>query len=161
MHQSRMIRETFEKGQGVFRLAPLFVPRRFNQAGRRLRLHPDDYFAVGTQRGSIKERWFSSVTPAINGPLAPAEEGLSWVAPTERLEDKFLFRDAVKELGAELIGPELKEKYGTWPMYSKFFDYEAPLFHHLHLNVSAAGLIGRIGKPEAYYFPPQLNNHLG
>jgi hypothetical protein len=93
--------------------------------------------------------------------LAPAEEGLSWVAPTERLEDKFLFRDAVKELGAELIGPELKEKYGTWPMYSKFFDYEAPLFHHLHLNDSAAGLIGRIGKPEAYYFPPQLNNHLG
>jgi hypothetical protein len=46
-------------------------------------------------------------------------------------------------------------------MYSKFFDYEAPLFHHLHLTDDAAGKVGRIGKPEAYYFPPQLNNHLG
>ena len=46
-------------------------------------------------------------------------------------------------------------------MYSKFFDYQAPLFHHLHLDDDAAGRVGRIGKPEAYYFPPQLNNHLG
>jgi hypothetical protein len=67
----------------------------------------------------------------------------------------------VDELGAGLIGAELKEKYGTWPMYSKFFDYEAPLFHHLHLTNEDAGRVGRMGKPEAYYFPPQLNNHPG
>ena len=30
---------------------PVFVPRRFGTAGRRLRLHPDDYFALGTARG--------------------------------------------------------------------------------------------------------------
>ena len=71
------IRETFEKGQGILRLVPNFVPRRFSQAGQRLRLHPDDYFALGTQRGSIKERWFSSVIAAMNGPLAPADEGMS------------------------------------------------------------------------------------
>lgn len=125
------------------------------------RLHPDDYYALGTRRGSIKERWFSSVIPAMNGPLAPPDEGMSYVAPDENGEHKFLFKDAVDEMGAELIGEELIARYGTWPMYSKFFDYEAPLFHHLHLTNEAAGRIGRAGKPEAYYFPPQLNNYLG
>jgi hypothetical protein len=70
-------------------------------------------------------------------------------------------RDAVAELGPEIIGEELMSRYGTWPMYSKFFDYEAPLFHHLHLSDEAAARVGRIGKPEAYYYPPQLNNHPG
>jgi hypothetical protein len=97
----------------------------------------------------------------MNGDLAPWDEGLSYVAPSEQIEDKFLFRDAVEELGAELIGSDLMQKYGTWPMYSKFFDYKLPLFHHLHLNDLAAGRVGRIGKPEAYYFPPQLNSYLG
>jgi hypothetical protein len=158
---STKIQETFEKGAGVLRLAPVFVPRRFSQAGRRLRLHPHDYYALGTQRGSIKERWFSSVIPAMNGPLAPADEGMSYVAPTDQIEDKFLFKDAVDELGSGLIGADLWDKYGTWPMYSKFFDFGAPLFHHLHLSDESANRVGRIGKPEAYYFPPQLNNHMG
>lgn len=161
MISPQAIRETFEKGQGIFRMAPVFVPRRFSQAGRRLRLHPDDYYALGTQRGSIKERWFSSVIPAMNGPLAPSDEGMSYIDPNGNHADQFLLKDAVDELGPALIGKELWEKYGTWPMYSKFFDYEAPLFHHLHLTDESAGRVGRIGKPEAYYFPTQLNNHLG
>jgi hypothetical protein len=161
MASTQAIRDTFERGQGIFRLTPVFVPRRFSQAGRRLRLHPDDYYALTTKRGSIKERWFSSVIPAMNGPLAPPDEGMSYVNPNGNPSDKFLFKDAVDELGEEMIGKELVVKYGTWPMYSKFFDYEAPLFHHLHLTDQAAGKVGRIGKPEAYYFPPQLNNHLG
>jgi hypothetical protein len=36
-----------------------------------------------------------------------------------------------------------------------------PLPHHLHHNDEQAALIGQLGKPEAYYFPPQLNNHGG
>ncbi|MEN8203669.1 MAG: hypothetical protein ABFS28_13820 [Bacteroidota bacterium] len=156
------IRETFEKGNGILNLIPVFVPRRFSKAGQRLRLHPNDYYALGTERGSIKERWFSSVIPAMNGELAPADEGMSYVLPANgKLEDKFLLRDAVELLGADIIGNELKEKYGTWPMYSKFFDYFDPLFHHLHLDFEAAARVGRLGKPEAYYFPPQLNNHPG
>ena len=31
---------------------------------------PDDYFTPGTHRGAIKERWFSSVICAMNGPAA-------------------------------------------------------------------------------------------
>lgn len=161
MTATQIIQDTFEKGGGVLRLAPNFVPRRNSDAGRRLRLHPDDYYALGMKRGSIKERWFSSVIVAMNGPLAPADEGLSYVAPSDNLADKFPFRDAVDELGAAIIGEELKRTYGTWPMYSKFFDYNPPLFFHLHLSDEKAALVGMKGKPEAYYFPPQLNNHPG
>ena len=158
---TQQIQETFEKGKGIFRLFPVFVPRRFSQSGQRLRLHPDDYYAYGTQRGSIKERWFSSVISAMNGPLAKPDEGMSYVAVSEDGQERFLLRDAVDMLGADIIGTELKQKYGTWPMYSKFFDYKQPLFHHLHLDDVAAGRVGRLGKPEAYYFPPQLNNYPG
>ena len=161
MTSAQFIHNTFEKGAGIFRLIPTFVPRRFSDAGRRLRLHPDDYYALGMQRGSIKERWFSSVIVAMNGPLAPADEGLSYVAASNSLADKFTLRDAILELGSGIIGPALYEKYGTFPMYSKFFDYNPPLFFHLHPDDEAAARVGRIGKPEAYYFPPQLNNHPG
>src|SRR5512139_3092305 len=102
MTQRSTIHETYERGQGILRLAPVFVPRRFSQAGMRLRLHPDDYYALGTQRGSIKERWFSSVIPAMNGPLAPADEGMGYISASDDPEDRFLLRDAVEELGADL-----------------------------------------------------------
>ncbi|RKX42397.1 MAG: hypothetical protein DRP64_09925, partial [Verrucomicrobia bacterium] len=72
-----LINETFEKAEGVFQLMPVFVPRLFGEAGRRLRLHPDDYYAMGMNRGSLKERWFSSVINCNNGPLAEEDEGLS------------------------------------------------------------------------------------
>ncbi len=156
------IEETFDKGKGILCLIPNFVPRRFSSAGRRLRLHPDDYYALGTKRGSIKERWFSSVIPAMNGELAPPDEGMSYVLPWNgKLAEKFLFKDAVSELKDKLVGSELMKKYGGWPMYSKFFDFLAPLFLHLHLSFEAAARVGRLGKPEAYYFPPQMNNYPG
>ena len=158
---SRQIYETYKKNEGIFRLIPIFVPRRFSTAGHRLRLHPHDYYALGTQRGSIKERWFSSVIPAINGELAPADEGMSYVIPDNNVAEKFLLKEAIEELGAAVIGEELQKKFGTWPMYSKFFDYEAPLFHHLHLSFEDANRVGALGKPEAYYYPPQLNNYPG
>ncbi len=155
------IQDVFQQGEGILRMIPNWVPRHFNQPGRRLRLHPDDYFALGLRRGAIKERWFSSIVSASNGPLAPPEEGLSYVAASDRIEDRILFKDVVEALGADLIGEQLQKTYGTWPMYSKFFDYQQALFHHLHPDDAAAANVGRVGKPEAYYFPPQLNNHLG
>lgn len=161
MKKSEVIKKVFERGEGILQLIPVFVPRRFSKAGRRLRLHPDDYYALGTQRGSIKERWFSSVIPAMNGNLAPEDEGMSYVAVSDNIKDKVLLKDFVDELGADIIGEELKQKFGTWPMYSKFFDYAEPLFHHLHLDNLSAARVGRIGKPEAYYYPPQMNNYSG
>ena len=162
MATAAKIRAVQKTCRGVLRLIPIFVPRRFSAPGRRLRLHPDDYFALGTVRGAIKERWFSSVITCMNGPLAPADEGLSYVLPPSGdAAEKFTLRDAQEALGAELVGEELMKKHGGWPMYSKFFDFGEPLFHHLHLSFEAAARVGRLGKPEAYYFPPQLNNHLG
>ncbi|MHB1628133.1 MAG: hypothetical protein ACYCVB_07125 [Bacilli bacterium] len=162
MSEANAIRDTFVRGEEIIRLVPNFVPRRFGQPGRRLRLHPDDYYPLGVHRGAIKERWFSSVIAAANGPDASWDEGLSYVEVLESGgKSKVLFRNFVDELGPMLIGQSLYERYGGWPMYAKFFDFSTPLFHHLHLTDAAASLVNKLGKPEAYYFPYQLNNHLG
>lgn len=155
------INTCFEKNEGILKMVPVFVPRRFGSAGKRLRLHPSDYYALGTKRGSIKERWFSSVIPAMNGELAAPDEGMSYVNIDDTVENKILLKDFVDTLKDKLIGKDLYNKYGTWPMYSKFFDYEGPLFHHLHLDFESAARVGKLGKPEAYYYPPQYNNYPG
>lgn len=152
---------TLAAGGGIFRLAPTFVPRRFSKPGLRLRLHPDDYYALGTKRGAIKERWFSSIINCMNGPDTAPDEGLSYVVAGPRQADVFTLKDAVETLGVELLGNTLMDKYGTWPMYSKFFDFLDPLFHHVHLDFQAAAQVERLGKPEAYYYPPQYNNYPG
>jgi hypothetical protein len=158
---SNTIREYFMASDGILNLIPIFVPRRFGAAGKRLRLHPDDYYALGTHRGSIKERWFSSVICAMNGKYAAWDEGLSYVNIDGTTENKILLRDFVDTLKGELTGEKIWNRYENWPMYSKFFDYEGPLFHHLHLGFDAAGRVGKLGKPEAYYYPPQYNNYPG
>lgn len=160
MH-TRLIHETFERGQGVLRLLPAFIPARFNQPGGRLRLHPDDLYPLGLQYGSVKERWFCSVLQPYKSNPAHPEIGMSFVAVDPDSPEKFAFRDAVEALGAALIGPGLFAEYGTWPMHAKFFDYRQPLFHHLHLGEEAAAALGWPGKPEAYYYPVQLNNFPG
>src|SRR5436309_7263618 len=63
---------------GLLRLAPCWVPRSFLQPGKRLKLHPDDLYAYGLNRGGIDERWFASTTPAANENRTP-DEGLSYV----------------------------------------------------------------------------------
>ena len=162
MEKLSVAQKAMAQGKGILRLAPNWVPRSFCVPGRRIKLHPDDYYVLGGQRGGIDERWFSSTTPAKNGPLTGEHEGLSFVVIGDGdNEERVLLKDLVSELKGALIGGRLWDEYQAWPMYSKFFDNMGPLPHHIHHNDEKAALIGQQGKPEAYYFPPQLNNHGG
>ena len=49
------------------------------------------------------------------------------------------------------------ERDGGWNLLCKFFDNLGPIPHHMHQNDEDAKRVGRRGKPEAYYFPPQYN----
>jgi hypothetical protein len=154
--------KALSQGKGILRLAPTWVPRSFCVPGRRIKLHPDDYYVLGGERGGIDERWLSSTTPAKNGPLTGENEGLSQIVYEENGQmHKIILKDAIDELKGEIIGDRLWNEYKSWPMYSKFFDNMGPLPHHIHHNDEKAALVGQNGKPEAYYFPPQLNNHGG
>jgi hypothetical protein len=148
------ISRALDAGAGLLRLTPTWVPRSFLHPGKRIRLAPEDWYAYGAHRGGIDERWFASTTEAANEGRVP-DEGLSYVAFGG---ERCTLRDAVAEAGARIIGREMFEKYGRWPVYSKFFDNMGPIPHHMHQGFEHAKLVGQEGKPESYYFPPQLNN---
>jgi hypothetical protein len=142
-----------EAGEGVLRLTPTWVPRSCLTPGKRLKLAPTDYYAMGAHRGGIDERWLASTTEAANDNREP-DEGLSYVLHEGQ---QFTLRDAVGSLGAKLVGDSIWNKYERWPVYSKFFDNMGPIPHHMHQNDEQAAKVGQQGKPESYYFPPQLN----
>src|SRR5204863_4618186 len=103
--------DVITEGGGILRLEPCWVPRTFMIPGRRLKLHPDDLYALGGHRGGINERWFSSTTHASNGPGTPADEGLSYV----RLNgDRFQLKEAVETAGDLLLGPTVMQREGGW-----------------------------------------------
>ena len=149
------VKSAIEAGGGMLRLEPSWVPRSFMIPGERLKLHPRDLYALGGHRGGINERWFSSTTNADNGPGTPADEGLSYV----RLADgnRFLLKDAVENAGDLLLGAAVMEREKGWNLLCKFFDNMGPIPHHMHQSDEDAKRVGRRGKPEAYYFPPQYN----
>src|SRR5205807_4366306 len=94
-----LVERSLEENRGLLRLAPCWVPRSFLQPGKRLKLHPDDLYAFGLNRGGIDERWFASTTPAANENRTP-DEGLSYVVAGK---EKFTLQDAVNEVGATII----------------------------------------------------------
>jgi hypothetical protein len=149
------VKDAIGAGGGMLRLEPSWVPRSFMIPGERLKLHPNDLYALGGHRGGINERWFSSTTNADNGPGTPADEGLSYV----RLDSgkRFLLKEAVEQAGDLLLGSAVIEREKGWNLLCKFFDNMGPIPHHMHQTDEQAKLVGRKGKPEAYYFPPQYN----
>jgi hypothetical protein len=151
---AKVLDRALDAGGGLLRLTPTWVPRSFLHPGKRIKLHPDDYYAYGGDRGGIDERWFASTTDAAN-------EGRVWHEGQSFCSfegQNFLLKDAIAEAGVRIIGQALAEKYDRWPVYSKFFDNMGPIPHHMHQGFEHAELTGQEGKPEAYYFPPQYNN---
>ena len=147
-------KKALESYNGLLHLLPAWVPRVFCIPGRRLKLHSDDLYALGTKRGGIDERWFASTCPADNGPGTPPDEGLSYVNCDGQ---RILFRDIISELGTDILGDKVMNKWGGLKVFSKFFDNMDALPHHIHLGKSHAKNVGMEGKPEAYYFAPQVN----
>jgi len=152
-YQPAQARAALDAGEGILRLAPTWVPRSFLMPGARLKLARQDLYALGAHRGGIDERWFASTTPAANEG-APPDEGLSYVVHEHY---RFTLRDAIADNGPEMIGEQLWKTYQRWPVYSKFFDNLGPIPHHMHQSQEQAAKLGLEGKPESYYFPPQLN----
>lgn len=145
-------------GQGIVRLAPTWVPRVFSTPGRRLRLHPDDLYAFGKDRGGIDERWLSSPIRADNGSSTGAFEGLSLVVDPDG--GLLPFDELIAHHGSALIGERIWNEHGAWPVFAKFFDNEQALPFHVHHRDEHAIPLGKVSKPEAYYYAPQMNNHL-
>lgn len=153
------VRSELQRTRGVLRCQPNWVARPNSIPGRRLRLHPSDLYAYGKERnGGINERWLASTVKANNGEFTRPGEGLSYLVlgdgdQTERV----LLREVLELLGDELLGSDVANRHPEWPVLGKLFDNYGALPFHLHQMDHHAELVGKIGKAEAYYFPPHLN----
>lgn len=154
-----LVKRLLNRDGGVLRLAPAWVPRTFTTPGGRLKLDRRDLYAFGLERGGICERWLASTTKADNGPGTTPDEGLSYIIDFESGE-RCLLRDAIAEAGDQLLGADVMSTNGGWQVLCKFYDTAGPLPHHLHPSDEQMAPLGKQGKPEAYYFPPQLNTIL-
>src|SRR5215207_4412920 len=125
---STKVSDELSRTGGLLRLAPAWVPRSFLQPGLRIKLHPDDTYAYGLNRGGIDERWFASTTVTANEGRAD-DEGLSYCVTAK---GRFTLKQAVAEGGATLVGSSIWKRYRKWPVYSKFFDNMGPIPHHMH-----------------------------
>ncbi|MDR1963990.1 MAG: hypothetical protein LBQ50_09450, partial [Planctomycetaceae bacterium] len=96
----KIYQEAMNAGEGIFRLIPNWVPRNFMHPGKRIKLAPTDWYALGVHRGGIDERWFGSTTEAANDNRAD-DEGLSYIKFNGK---KFLLRDAVNEGKEAVVG---------------------------------------------------------
>ena len=50
---AKVLDRALDKGKGLLRLTPTWVPRSFLHPGRRIKLYPGDLYAYGAERGGI------------------------------------------------------------------------------------------------------------
>ena len=151
----KLLERALDAAEGLLRLTPTWVPRSFLHPGKRIKLHPDDWYAFGAHRGGIDERWFASTTEAANENRVP-DEGLSYVAVSRASGSRFATQWPKREFGSSasrcsintIAGRCIPNSSTTW----------GPIPHHMHQRFDDAKLVGQEGKPESYYFCPQYNN---
>lgn len=154
-----LVYEEIGQSKGILRLAPAWVGRTILLPGRRLKLDKRDMYHHGAAFGALTERWMSSTGMADNGPTTTENEGLSFIViQTPAGIKQVLFKDAISELGDEILGARIMNKFGGLMAFAKFFDFRTPIAHHVHLSRKEANAVGAQPKPEAYYFPVELNS---
>lgn len=151
------IKTELDVRNGVLNLIPSWVARTLLLPGRRMKLHPNDIYAYGAERGALTERWIASVSRADNGELTVENEGLSNINLGFG-QERILLKDAMAEAGDLLVGEKTMKEKGGITAFAKFYDFAAPIPHHVHLMEKDARIIGVAPKPEAYYFSPHLNS---
>lgn len=154
-----LVQEEIGRSKGVLRLAPAWVGRTILLPGRRLKLDKRDMYPFGAAYGALTERWMASTGMADNGPTTTENEGMSFiVAQTSSGLEKVLLKDAIREAGEDILGSRIMGKFGGLMAFAKFYDFRTPIGHHVHLKRKEAGAVGATPKPEAYYFPVELNS---
>ena len=156
MLERSQVQEAIDAGAGLLRLEPAWVPRSFMIPGRRLRLHPDDYYAL--RRASRRHQRALVLVDHQRRQRARARRRTKGSATSGSPDGKrFLLKEAVETAGDLLIGADVMQREKGWNLLCKFFDNLGPIPHHMHQSDEDAQRVGRRGKPEAYYFPPQYN----
>ena len=51
----KLSEKLFKEGNGILRLKPTWVPRAFCRPGKRIKLHPDDYYVLGLESAKYKK----------------------------------------------------------------------------------------------------------
>jgi mannose-6-phosphate isomerase class I len=153
-----LLRKAISDGDGIVRLMPAWVPCPILSPGGRLKLAKQDLYAFGSHRGGIDERRLASTTGTENGPGILEDEGLSYiVVENSARPERILLKQAIDLLGDEFLGRKVMNKYAGWRVLTKLYDNQGSIPHHVHQTDEEAAKVGTLGKPEAYYFPPQLN----
>ena len=146
----RIINKIIETNGGIFRLKPTWIARGGSSTpGRRIKLKNIDV----SQKLSVNERWFASVTYANNGEefnkICPPDHGYSYIITDEGL---IKLADAIEFCREEMLGDKNKK----WDVLPKVFDNKGRLPFHIH-PCDKHVKPGLKGKPESYFFPEELN----
>ena len=149
------ISEALKQMNGVLPLYPCWVLRNNLPPGRRLKLNVHDLYPYGLAVGAVSERWIASTGKADNGKFTLENEGLSKIAMPDG--SVVLLADAVDAAGDQILGTQTMETHGGMKAFAKLYDFSIPIPHHVHLMEKDSRLVGVPPKPEAYYFPEQLN----
>ncbi len=159
--KKKLLEEALKATGGILRLAPSWVTRTFLPPGRRLKLDNRDIYPRGASWGAVSERWMASTGMCDNGPTTGPYEGMSFIAvKTATGVEKILLKEAIDLLGDVIIGKEAMEKNGRLTSFAKFYDFSVPIHNHVHLMAKEAAAVNAPPKPEAYYFPHELNTFL-
>ena len=169
LSQKELAEKLLAEGDGILRLTPTWVPRSFCRPGRRIRLHPDDYFAlpgIATFRGnnfrnsavygtvevtekSLTKAWNKGIG-ALNGWPGSGWTGqpliVQWDDATKQIMNLYSSKKEKQDL-VEVI-------YATLDGYIYFYDLETgeytrdPLF--IGMAFKGAGALDPRGYPILY-----------